>query len=364
MAAKTHYEVLGVRENASKDEIRRAYRRLVLKLHPDRSGDKATTERFMRVADAYRALSDPKRREDYNAALRYRRERKGRRPRAASSQRTEYRKPKTENREPHRPLDLATRVAQAAALFSQGRYAQAEAVALLVVRQNPRLAMPHAILGDIARAKQNLPAALKHYAYAVQLNPKNTTFQRRYEQLLNQVGSVDIRGKIEPVTGTRAPVWVAAGLSGLMLVYVAIAREAPLLDRFLLLGSWTAGLLVMMFVNGVIVGATLAITQSVDRWESVARGSSGRMSPAAALGLVALVNFWASAFLYVFLGMLQDSFTYSVSRLVTVVGALTLCFALMSALSPTILWHQTLLWGGNVVYVGALCGWAVADAFR
>ena len=39
-------------------------------------------------------------------------------------------------------------------------------------------------------------------------------------------------------------------------------------------------------------------------------------------------------------------------------------YALMSSLSPTIIWHQALLWGGNVIYVGVLAGWAVADAFR
>ena len=103
-------------------------------------------------------------------------------------------------------------------------------------------------------------------------------------------------------------------------------------------------------------------------------GSSERSSDSAsdyhgaaclpALGIVALVNFWASAAFYIFLGLLQKSFTYSVSRLVTVVVVLTLSYAFMSHLSPTIIPVQTLLWGGNLIYLGALCGWAVADAFR
>jgi len=113
-----------------------------------------------------------------------------------------------------------------------------------------------------------------------------------------------------------------------------------------------------------VAGAALAITQTVDRFTSVAQGSSGRISPATSLGLVAVASFWASAFLYVFLSLVQKSFTYSVSRAVTTAGVLTISYALMSYFSPGIAWEQTLLWGGNLTYIGLLCGWTVADAFR
>jgi molecular chaperone DnaJ len=53
-----HYAALGVEPASSAAEIRRAYRRLALRVHPDRAGPQAT-ERFQRIALAYRVLSDP-----------------------------------------------------------------------------------------------------------------------------------------------------------------------------------------------------------------------------------------------------------------------------------------------------------------
>lgn len=61
------YKVLGVKRSASKDEIRKAYKRLARKYHPDLNpGDKASEERFKQVQEAYDILSDPKKREMYD----------------------------------------------------------------------------------------------------------------------------------------------------------------------------------------------------------------------------------------------------------------------------------------------------------
>ncbi len=62
-----YYEVLGVGRDASEDEIRKAYRRLARKHHPDLNpGDKAAEERFKKVQAAYDILSDPKKRQMYD----------------------------------------------------------------------------------------------------------------------------------------------------------------------------------------------------------------------------------------------------------------------------------------------------------
>jgi molecular chaperone DnaJ len=62
-----YYETLGVKRNASAEDIRKAYRRLARKHHPDLNpGDKAAGERFKKVQDAYDVLSDPKKKQMYD----------------------------------------------------------------------------------------------------------------------------------------------------------------------------------------------------------------------------------------------------------------------------------------------------------
>lgn len=60
---KNHYQTLGVDRNANPDEIKRAYRKLASQHHPDKGGDKL---RFQEIEEAYRTLSDPQQRQQYD----------------------------------------------------------------------------------------------------------------------------------------------------------------------------------------------------------------------------------------------------------------------------------------------------------
>jgi len=67
MSQKDYYKILGVSESAGADELKRVYRKLALKYHPDRNPDKkGAEERFKEISEAYYVLSDPKRREEYD----------------------------------------------------------------------------------------------------------------------------------------------------------------------------------------------------------------------------------------------------------------------------------------------------------
>ncbi|MEZ4743471.1 MAG: DnaJ domain-containing protein [Bdellovibrionota bacterium] len=62
-----YYKILGVDRNASDDEIKKSYRSLALKYHPDRNkGDKEAEEKFKNISEAYAVLSDKQKKQEYD----------------------------------------------------------------------------------------------------------------------------------------------------------------------------------------------------------------------------------------------------------------------------------------------------------
>ncbi len=59
MTKRDYYEILGVAKNASKDDLKKAYRKLAMQYHPDRNpGDKESEEKFKEAAEAYEILNN------------------------------------------------------------------------------------------------------------------------------------------------------------------------------------------------------------------------------------------------------------------------------------------------------------------
>jgi DnaJ-class molecular chaperone len=66
MSKRDYYEVLGLQKNASEDDIKKAYRQLAMKYHPDRNKESGAEDKFKEAKEAYETLSDPEKKVAYD----------------------------------------------------------------------------------------------------------------------------------------------------------------------------------------------------------------------------------------------------------------------------------------------------------
>ncbi len=370
---RNHYQTLGVPRTASAGEIRTAYRKLAVKHHPDRNDDPKSVPLFKAATEAYEILGDPeaRRRYDVDLGLALTRQAEAERRRNPFGEANQQRPAPTQAAvstppKPRKvPVNLTEDLARLGILFNRGRYVEAENLANQILAQNERLALPYAVLGDLARINGRRKEAAKLYAFAVQMDPGNSTYQRRYEELLEEIPAADTspHQSVQVQDHRATPLIVAMVVVLLAGVFVALSHERAAFASVGIVSTWTFGLLSMAFVCGVTVGSCLSLARGVERFFASTTNSLGRASPMAILSLLACVNFWLAVLVAGFLGLVRRSIGYSLIRVLTVVGLVVAVLTLSSAVNE-INPLQTLLWSGGVVYAGSLCGWMVSDAFR
>lgn len=360
-----HYKTLGVTRSASSNDIKSAYRKIVLKHHPDKSSSADSAQIFLKATEAYEILSDFDRRKQYDSAL------ENERRRIADEQRiqTQKKAAATQTQSKVQPVNtIAADVTKLSLIFTRGQYAESEKLARTILIRDSRQPIPYAVLGDLARAKGNMDEAAKMYAFAAQMDPRNPIYQQRHEELIRtvQVSKTQaVRG--QSVQEGKSVMSLVVGF--LLLVcccfYVIVAKEEPILPKLSLVGTWTLGLFVMLFMAGVSAGSVLSTSNLIDRFH-INTNSLGKVSsPMIALTSIAIVNFWAAAILFAGIatkarGANVNHIRFLGSIAGTVVLIAVSCTISRSSINPT----QVLLWGGNLVYIGGVCGWMVADSFK
>ncbi len=334
--------------------------------HPDRSNDPKSKATFLAVTAAYEVIGDKNRRKEYDDRLAIEATIKDRRSQFGGSSDRAYRTPSA------RVAEIRLDINRLNTLYSRGNYPEAEKLARSIIDRDRRQPVAYAVLGNLARISGNQGEAIRMYGYALQFDPRNQVYQRCYDELVNiQVPATRPAAAPRRQTAKVAtrhnsmsgPIF-GIGLVLLACMYVYFSKEDPINKDLKFISTWTLGLVAMLFFSGVVMGACMALDGLLDSYASMAKTAIGKLSPTAALALIAIANFWAAVVMYLLVGLKWKTFNVTTSRLIASVVAGTSLLAMASEMSERISGVEVFTWGGNLVYLGALSGWVVTDALR
>jgi hypothetical protein len=250
-------------------------------------------------------------------------------------------------------------------LLNSHRFREAEAVARQILRENPKSAQAYATLAEAARVRGDLDSSARYFAYAAQYAPENRVFREKSVEAQEALARRE-RSANPDRAARNAPIALGGGTFFVLAssLYVVLANEPPAFSSFKPVSLWPLSLLFMLVVAGLAVGVSLAVAGVLDVYEANRGSAVMRVAPATALGAVAILSFWVALGFYLLVGVTQQAFNASMSRLMAGVVAALFVFVFASwNLGAAVAW-QTFLWGGNVLYVAAALGWFVADSLR
>lgn len=379
---KNYYQILGVSRLATADQIKRRYRFLARKYHPDVAENKETARQlFIEINDAYQTLTNPDKRMIYDASLdkeflNYQ-SRVHTASKAGSTQRqsTNYNTTYTRNDDIKvaNPFEEAQKkVREAESAFITHQFKQAISACKQAINLNRKNVKAHIILGDIYRVQGYDEQAIAMYTVALQLDPRNVDVQMKLDRLarkqMDQYGYTTSDKPSVYLTISLIFGWLLV-LSALLYIKYVPGTPLPWFQESLkFVSSWSLNLIFGMLALGFLVGFLLSLHNKINPLdeELFFQGIKSPGSPAASypIGLVLLIfnvfNFYLAAAIYTIIGLAQDSISKSVfSALSAVVGCVVLC-----AIAYPTGTSQVMLFGGNVVFPGLLVGWMIGDMFR
>lgn len=351
------YSTLRITKSATADEIRSAYRALVLEYHPDRNSDPSAIETFISITQAYEILSDPRRKRDYDEAERLRQQTReaiyGPNKEAAP---TPPKKPAGVTKH----ALVVTEIQRMTVQYSKGNFDGAKRIAERVLTLDSHQGLPYAILGDIARSRGHMREATKNYAYAVQMDPTNDVYMNRYVELLGGAHQV---ANPRAEAGPRQVIGVILIAMSLILspMCAAVFPGAKLGAGFPWVSQVSLSSVVSLVVGGLILGLGLGLGKFLNKFSTTVVTVVGKLDMVLMIFPVVLVNFWAGLLVYFWLGAVKGSIGRSGARLLGSSGLLLFATTLGCVFAYRQGTDQMLMWLGNLAYMGCLVGWALSE---
>ena len=367
---RTHYEVLGLSRDATLAQIRRRYKQLVRKYHPDVAADKETAHRlFLQIKEAYEALSDPISRRAYDAALTMERARPSTGAQRSASA-TGASRPRT-----GASATISKHIKDARWSFIQRRYKEAAEHCLAALEIDSRNTRAFATLGDIFRAQGKLSAAIKYYSYAVQYDPLDNETRVKLNKLMDR--RVARPSRVRAGAGTVRPgevtsmtinfIWWGIAVFLILLIWVQPGVPIPWLRYYVpQILRWSWNLVGLMAAASAIVGMLLSVNGLVSHPdEELVFESQGSGWAVVPTGLILLIGsgffFLGAAAFYMVVGLAQGSLSRSV---MVVFGAVAGVVLLSSLLYVPAARYEVMLFGGNVSFLSMLIGWYIGSMFK
>ncbi len=387
---KNYYEVLGLASTATPEEIKRRYRELARRYHPDINRNADASDRFKEINEAYRTLSHAGRRATYDLELRY----TARKIAEQAQQKTPSPQPKPAPQQPptNRPHSQSVGeetieqiVLQAQIAYSRGRLLQAAGLCRQALRLHRRNAAVYELLADIYRAQGKTDEAIAMLSYALQLNPSSPSVSAKFSRMTGHRSPIRSRpgsggsfhSPSRSVFDRTSVRWVGRAFTIVICMFIVIisllaANRAPttpsewIADTLPWLIGWNGWLVLCLSASGLASGALLTfagwLAPIKETFWFTAGGSKKTGVPFAALILAAsLIFFYGAALVYFIASVMQEAYSRSVALTMSAVLILIVLFALIYSPGSQV---SLILFGGNILFPSLIMGWALGDGVR
>ncbi len=402
---KDYYAALGLPAGATPEQVKKRYRDLVRRYHPDVNASQDAAQRILVINEAYHTLGDVEKRSNYDANRILQQNAS-----AASSSgggngtgqgsNSEYRSENgVEFNGFGRTYPQAARTAQRKAApvedpqterllmeaklaYVNRQFPKAEKLCIEVLKIGPRNAVAHELLGDIYSRQGDTTRACAAYSYATQFNPLGRSAQHKLEQLIgNRISPM--RPSTTTFTSQKSVAPVSpfsptafAALSVVSFCTLTLALIALFLSPWGVIANAPLGVTISwalfpsLLVEGVCGGILLAFygrlrPARMELWKKRLPEDPAPVKMGTLLSVSSLLSFYLSFVVWIVVGLAKKPLSVSILRAYALSFAMLLMSAFAYHPSSSSEWQWAVLaFGGNLLFPALLLGWHLGDRFR